>query len=399
MAGIFPRGGNVPGDANSGTSLTLTPADGCEALYYPEDCAKRVDPTSLNAWISEVVSIINACNTLVYDCGRKDNLLLALQCLFGLPACPGAGCYRLVCNSGVLSWVACDTSSTTTIGKLILDHTGADQTFTIPNANTLRVSAVGGASGYFTLSFGHPQRWKTVAGYVRGEIPLDGSVSVNGVALVPGVALRVMVGGGASAQNCSTESAGVAVSAPYGFGSGGYGNAGGNCATVSGGSGLSGIFVGGGTIVDTDAANAIMIAGGTGGAGELPTYPNTLQWGGWPGNVSEEGGQTTMQGYQWPAGNSGTGEAWGGGGGGYAGGAAWRPVTGDSRSGAGKGGSNFVASGLANVVNQGGSPVGSGSLPPSLAANPDFAGFGVATPGPARATNPGQHGRVVFEWY
>lgn len=106
MSGIFPRTGAMPSVSNDGVDLINTPV-ACDAAYYNEDCVQRVDPASLNTLISELVSVINACPDSVYDCDRRDNLLQALICLFGLPDCKSvSGVYELGCVDGVIQWVA-----------------------------------------------------------------------------------------------------------------------------------------------------------------------------------------------------------------------------------------------------------------------------------------------------
>lgn len=81
MSSVFPRNGLAPGVNNSGVPLAVAPAEGCAARYYNEQCAQKVDPTALNALISELVSVVNACPSTRWDCSRYDNLLRALTCI------------------------------------------------------------------------------------------------------------------------------------------------------------------------------------------------------------------------------------------------------------------------------------------------------------------------------
>lgn len=79
---MFPRNGLAPGVNNSGVALTVQPASGCEALYYNEQCPQKVDPRALNLLMSELVEVVNACESERWECSRTDNLLRAMQCLF-----------------------------------------------------------------------------------------------------------------------------------------------------------------------------------------------------------------------------------------------------------------------------------------------------------------------------
>lgn len=83
MAGPFPSNGLAPGVNNSGVPLINPPATGCDALYYNEICAQKVDPKASNAMLSELVTLMNACSSERWDCARRDNVLRALRCLFG----------------------------------------------------------------------------------------------------------------------------------------------------------------------------------------------------------------------------------------------------------------------------------------------------------------------------
>lgn len=84
MSGIFPRNGLSPGVNNTGIATAAVPVAGCEALYYNEACAQKVDPKQLNALISELVAVLNAC-PIAYNCAVPTNLLAALDCRYGAP--------------------------------------------------------------------------------------------------------------------------------------------------------------------------------------------------------------------------------------------------------------------------------------------------------------------------
>lgn len=109
MPGIFPNTKLLAGEENDGLPLTVQPRAGCDAMYYNEKCTQKPDYKALNALLSEIVSIINACPTSRYDCSSRANLLAALDCLYALPGCPTTtDCYELQCNGGTVSWQPCE---------------------------------------------------------------------------------------------------------------------------------------------------------------------------------------------------------------------------------------------------------------------------------------------------
>lgn len=154
MAGWFPRYGLAPGVSNSGIDFETATAEGCDARYYNEQCAQKFDPIAMNRMISELVSVINACPVIPYDCARKDNLLRALQCLFGV-------------------------AESTTIGLLVR---GANAQ-TIPSGVITKITSFaapvvndfGGPSffgGIFTVPPGYQKAWYTITGvWFSGSSP------------------------------------------------------------------------------------------------------------------------------------------------------------------------------------------------------------------------------------
>lgn len=82
MAGIFPSAG-VPA---SQTQNALTNPDvtvGCAELWYAPRCNPKFDPFAANAVMSEIINAVN-CADLDYNCGRLDNLCLAIRKIFDI---------------------------------------------------------------------------------------------------------------------------------------------------------------------------------------------------------------------------------------------------------------------------------------------------------------------------
>lgn len=119
MPSIFPSNGLAPGVNNAGIPLDVEPAAGCEALYYNEQCAQKVDSKASNALISELVSIFNACGTERWDCSRRDNVLRALRCMFSSGG--GVAHPNVACWSGIELAYVSDTSVKVKAGECWAD--------------------------------------------------------------------------------------------------------------------------------------------------------------------------------------------------------------------------------------------------------------------------------------
>lgn len=79
MSGIFPSGGVGPSQALPTNLPTIdTIGTNCTTLYHNARCNSKVDPASVNALIAEVGTAVNGAGR-DYDCGRYDNLLLAMR--------------------------------------------------------------------------------------------------------------------------------------------------------------------------------------------------------------------------------------------------------------------------------------------------------------------------------
>lgn len=229
---IFPRNGRTPGVNNSGVPLAITPAQGCEALYYDETCAQKIDPAAINRLISEIVSVINACPSIQYDCARSDNLLRALQCATASNTCELIQAQTFV-------------------------YTGANQTYTPHVDCTYAIFLVWGAGGGGGSNAGNVgQVYGGAGGFVSGGI------------LTPTGPYTVVVG-----------RAGTKEDTTGGYGGGGPGGNGSRALGSSGG-GYSGVF--NGAILQN---NALVVAGGGGGGGS--TYANTA---GYPIHAGPGGG-------------------------------------------------------------------------------------------------------------
>jgi hypothetical protein len=372
MSGPFPNNGVPPGSSQA-AGITyapdVAPLANCPPLYFKTGCKPVVMPEQWNWLISNIAALVDRCG-LPIDCLSAENLTNVIPCI---PPCPNdGGCYELKCIDGRIRWVPC--ANATVVGSAVYDYIGQDQFFVVPQANSLTISAMGaagtsGASGNSPVfTSGGP------GGYAKATFALDGSVSINGTPLVPGVTIAVMVGGGGTVVYGTSP-------ATYGFGGDGGDR-------ESSGGGLSGAFIGSGGISNVDQNRAIVIGGGGGGGSN-----NRHGHGGGDIGTSAQPNSSGISGITlsgtYPLYTPGFSEPSGaGGGGGHFGGGNTATI---SPYGEAFGGSNFVhASGTApsNLS----SPYGT-FTPPAAA---EMAGIGSAHA--AGITTPGQNGRVVFSW-
>lgn len=379
MAGIFPKAGLAPGVQNTGVDLLIDPPVGCDALYYNELCAQKVDPAAFNAMISEMVAIVNACNTLQYDCTRRDNVLMALQCLFALPPCPQPpGCYELRCVNNIITWVNC-TEAAGAVGYQSFEYIGSDQIFTIPaGVTSVKIQAWGAAGAghaidYRTTTCGGP------GGYTEAVFPATG-------VLAPGAQVVVMVGGSPQLVHFGYSALTPHPADPYGFGANGHSINNPDTFTAGfAGGGLSGVFSTSALMTAGGAARSIVVAGGGGGGSDWG-FGDTGNLGG-PGNHPLAGGAPTL------AGVAGTPAGSGGGGGGYAGGTkkvAGMPDAGLSWS---VGGTGFVMPGSTSSQILYSTP---GSINPPMISSPYYNGHAGSIQ--QSYYDKGDHGLVVISW-
>lgn len=379
MAGIFPKNGLAPGIQNTGVDLLVDPPAGCDPLYYNELCAQKVDPAAHNALISEMIAIVNACSTLQYECTRRDNVLRALQCLFGLPACPQPpGCYELHCVNNTITWVNC-TEAAGSLGTQSFEYIGSDQIFTIPAGITsIKIQAWGAAGAGQAIDY-MPNASGGPGGYSEATFPATG-------VLAPGAQVVVMVGGAPQSVHFGYSALTPHPADPYGFGANGFGIN--NPDTYTGGfagGGLSGVFSTSALMSAAGAARSIVVAGGGGGGSDWG-FSNTGNLGG-PGNHPLAGGAPTMAGVAGtPAGN-------GGGGGGYVGGI--KKVSGMPDSGLSwsVGGTGFVMPGSTSSQILSATP---GSANPPMISDPNYNGKAGSIQ--LSYYDKPDHGLVVISW-
>lgn len=372
MAGIFPRNGLLPGVDNTGAPLTVAPPAGCEALYYNERCAQKIDPRALNALISEIVNVFN-CKGFQYDCSRQDNLARILCAVTP----PYSGC--------VLS------------ATRVFAYTGAEQTYTPPEGVSKLVFRVWGAGGG-GASVNGVGAWQQCAKGGAGGY-------AEWTTLVVGGPYLVVVGGGGQ----------VGGAVPT-FGGGGRGGA----ASPSGpypwpgasGGGLSGIFSG----TFTPGGARLIAGGGGGGSGgdeDTDGGPGggLVGGAGTPGNSGHIGGGggsqvaggagapnggaagTALQGGAGANDVSGGAGGGGGGGGGWFGGGGGQnnpPVSYTDNSGGGGSGYADASIGPNYVL-----AAGTGQVPPNQSAVGYVGGIGVG----GNVITHGGNGLVIIEEY
>lgn len=87
MAGVFPDSGVPAQQASNSVDVATT---GCTELFHSTTrCKPRFDPASANAVISELLNSVAAAG-LTYDCGKLNNLALAIQAIADAAAAEAA---------------------------------------------------------------------------------------------------------------------------------------------------------------------------------------------------------------------------------------------------------------------------------------------------------------------
>jgi hypothetical protein len=271
---------------------------------------------------------------------------------------------------------------------MVFDHTGSDQSFTVPaGVSTVTVKLWGAGGG----------AWGSHSGGAGGA----GAFALARLAVTPGETLTVLVGQGGGDGFRRTAIYGGGGHGGYYAGSGGGrsavrrlerelvtaagGGGGGSCNGTDpcGGGGAGGVSTGedGANSVPNDATYGVAGTGARemcGGVGGYTTCGCGLSRGAGEGGRAFQGGNTI---------GSAPGQGGGGGGGGYHGGGSGGGDCGGNTGGGGGGGRSYVP------TTEGCASAGMGPTP-GRASDPDRGTTGAgAPPATGRA---GSHGRVVM---
>jgi hypothetical protein len=194
-----------------------------------------------------------------------------------------------------LNWQTINMSAS---APTVLNHTGANQTYTVPagvSAITVKMWGAGGGGG-------------SIGSWTFGFEGGAGGYSQGVIAVTPGQQLTVVVGGGGLAGSGTNGAKINETAGSSAFGGGGIAckNPSTDCRYGGGGGGRSEIRTSGGTI--------LMVAGGGGGGGSAvdATYGVASQAGGAGGGLFGQNG--LAQGYEYAKGLGGTQVAGGAGG-------------------------------------------------------------------------------------
>lgn len=79
MSGIFPNGG-VPCDQAFNAACDIPTKNDCPSLFYSSKCQQKVDPSQINALISEIGEVLKKAG-YAYDCKKFDNLASAVNAM------------------------------------------------------------------------------------------------------------------------------------------------------------------------------------------------------------------------------------------------------------------------------------------------------------------------------